>query len=142
MAREPGSWRSQFSARQSSAGIQVLHSTLRHASYSKEIFSDAEIRAPQQLAIGVPAGNLTFVSLAKQLEHGIQREQVPAEGTQHAAWIASNRETLASVVRYAAISTSRALRIDNSIGYNFRTLSYRFDYSNGLSATGIWFHEA
>lgn len=108
----------------------------------KEIFSDAEIRAPQQLAIGVPAGNLTFVSLAKQLEHGIQREQVPAEGTQHAAWIASNRETLASVVRYAAISTSRALRIDNSIGYNFRTLSYRFDYSNGLSATGIWFHEA
>src|SRR6185437_9064614 len=43
----------------------------------KEIFSDAEIRAPQQLAIGVPAGNLTFVSLAKQLEHGIQREQVP-----------------------------------------------------------------
>ena len=106
-----------------------------------EIFSDAEIRTPQQLAVGVPADNLTFVSLAKQLAHGIHREPIPAEEAQRAAWITSNRKTLESVVRYAPVSTLRALRMDNSIGYNFRTLSYRFDYSNGLSATGVWFHE-
>lgn len=48
---------------------------------------------------------------------------------------------LQSVVRYAPVSTLRALRMDNSSGYNFESLSYRFDFSNGLSATGIWFKE-
>jgi dienelactone hydrolase len=106
-----------------------------------EIFSDPEIQTRQQLAVGVPADNLTFVGLAKQLAYGIHREPIPAEEAKRAVWITSNRKTLESVVRYSPISTLRALRMDNSLGYNFRTLSYRFDYSNGLSATGIWFHE-
>jgi dienelactone hydrolase len=106
-----------------------------------EIFSDAEIRTPQQLAIGVPKDNLTFVSLARQLAYEIRRDQIPAEGNQRGVWMSSNRKKLASVVRYTPVSTLRTLRMDNSVGYNFRTLSYRFDYSNGLSATGVWFDE-
>ncbi|MGO8718729.1 MAG: alpha/beta hydrolase family protein [Acidobacteriaceae bacterium] len=107
----------------------------------QENFSDDEIRTPQQLAIGVPANNLTIVSLAKQLASAIHREPIPAGEAQRIAWAASQRKILKSVVRYTPVSTLRALRMDNSVGYNFQTLSYRFDYSNGLSATGIWFKE-
>jgi dienelactone hydrolase len=107
----------------------------------QEIFSDDEIRTPQQLAIGVPTNNLTIVGLAKQFASAIHREPIPAGEAQRAAWIPSERKTLKSVVRYTPVSTLRALRMDNGVGYNFQTLSYRFDYSNGLSATGIWFKE-
>jgi dienelactone hydrolase len=107
----------------------------------KEIFSDDEIRTAQQLAIGVPTNNLTIVGLAKRFTIGIQRGPIPAGEEQRRAWMTSARKTLKSVVRYTPVSTLRALRMDNSVGYNFQTLSYRFDYSNGLRATGIWFKE-
>jgi hypothetical protein len=51
------------------------------------------------------------------------------------------RQKLESVVRYAPVSTVRALRVDNGRNFNFRTLSYRFDFSNELSANGILFRE-
>ena len=46
-----------------------------------------------------------------------------------------------SVVRYTPVSTVRTLRLDNGRAFDFRTLSYRFDFSNGLSANGILFRE-
>lgn len=106
-----------------------------------EIFSDSEIRTPQQLAIGVPKDNLTILGLARQFAKDIQHAPVPADDAQRSTWAASERKTLQSVVRYKPVSTVRALRMDNSSGYNFQTLSYRFDYSNGLTAAGIWFKE-
>jgi hypothetical protein len=107
----------------------------------REIFSDNELRTAQQLAVGLSADNLTIVGLAKQFASRIKRDPVPAPGRQRITWAASRRNMLQSVVRYAPVSTLRALRMDNSSGYNFESLSYRFDFSNGLSATGIWFKE-
>lgn len=45
------------------------------------------------------------------------------------------------MVRYTPVSTVRTLRLDNGRAFDFRTLSYRFDFSNGLSANGILFRE-
>lgn len=106
-----------------------------------EIFSDDEIRSPQQLAIGVPADNLTILGLARELAAKIRREPIPASGTGRDAWTQSKRAHLKSVVRYKAVSVARALRMANSKGMNFQSLSYRFDLSNGLSSTGIWFKQ-
>jgi hypothetical protein len=36
----------------------------------------------------------------------------------------------------------RSLRLDNGKGFDFRTLSYRFDFSNELSANGVLFRES
>lgn len=107
----------------------------------REIFSDNELRTAQQLAVGLSADNLTIVGLAKQFASRIKRDPVPEPGPQRNTWAASGRKMLQSVVRYAPVSTLRALRMDNSSGYNFESLSYRFDFSNGLSTTGIWFKE-
>lgn len=106
-----------------------------------EIFSDAEIHSPQELAIVVPADNQTVLSLAKNLAGRIHREPVPATGIEHGQWTDARRGKLNSVVRYHNVDVSRALRMANSKGMGFKSLSYRFDFSNGLSATGIWFKQ-
>ncbi len=103
-----------------------------------EIFSDNEIRTAQQLAVSVPTDNLTILSLAKQLASKIQREPIPAAASEQVAWARSNREKLKSVVRYKPVSMARALRMTNSKGMGFESLSYRFDLTNGLRATGMW----
>ncbi len=136
---DPGVHNYQLDNRQQAYRFFTQHFHMPVA--GKEIFSDNEIRTAQQLAIGVPANNLTIVGLAKQFAGQIQREPIPPGGAQRDTWTGSERKTLQSVVRYAPVSMLRALRMDNSSGYNFQTLSYRFDFSNGLSATGIWFKE-
>lgn len=106
-----------------------------------EIFSDGEIRTADKLAVGVPADNLTILGLARKLAANITRPPIPVGGTDSTAWLRAGREKLKSVVRYAPVSMSRALRMTNAKGMAFKSLSYRFDFSNGLSATGIWFKQ-
>jgi len=106
-----------------------------------EIFSDGEIRNAEKLAVGVPADNLTILGLARKLAANITRQPIPAAGAERTAWIRSEREKLKSVVRYKPVSMSRALRMTNSKGMTFESLSYRFDFSNELRATGIWFKQ-
>ena len=101
------------------------------ASVGAEIFSDDEIRSPQELAIGVPADNLTVLGLARKLAAKIGPEPIPSAGTGRDAWTQSKRVQLKSVVRYKAVSVTRALRMANSKGMGFQSLSYRFDLSNG-----------
>lgn len=107
-----------------------------------EIFSDDEIRTPQELAVGVPADNLTFVTLARKLAQQIQREPVPQDTAARQAWAKTQREKLESVVRYKPVSMVRTLPVDNGKAFDFRTLSYRFNFSNELSANGILFRES
>jgi dienelactone hydrolase len=106
-----------------------------------EIFSDRDIRSSQELAVGVPADNLTIAGLARKLASRVQRESMPTDDAQRKSWIQTEQNKLKSVIRYAPVTALRALRMDNSRGMGFQSLSYRFDYSNGLSAAGIWLKE-
>jgi len=106
-----------------------------------EIYSDDEIRTPQELSIGVPADNLTFVTLARHLAKQIHHESPSTDSEARQAWTKAERQKLKSVVRYEPVSIVRALRVDNDRAFDFRTLSYRFDFSNELSANGILLRE-
>ncbi len=106
-----------------------------------EIYSDDEIRTLQDLSIGVPADNLTFVTLARKLAQQIHHEPAPADSKTRQVWAKKERDKLESVVRYTPVSMVQALRVDNGRAFDFRTLSYRFDFSNQLSANGILFRE-
>lgn len=106
-----------------------------------EIFSDAEIRPAHELAIAVPPDNQTILGLARSFARQIHREPTPAGAAAGTDWTQKQREQLQSVVRYHPVSVLRAMRMANSKGMNFQSLSYRFDLSNGLSATGISFKQ-
>jgi hypothetical protein len=108
------------------------------ASVPDEIPSSAEVRTPKELAIGVPADNLTIRGLAKKLAATNARPTIPAAGNARSGWASTQRDKLKQVTRYTPVSVENAWRFSNTKQMTIRTISYRFDLTNGLSATGVW----
>ncbi|HET7215066.1 MAG TPA: acetylxylan esterase [Terriglobia bacterium] len=133
--RDPGTHNYQLDNRQQAYAFFTHHFGLPVS--ANEIPSDGEIRPPEQLASGLPAGNLTILGLARKLAQQVARTPVP-EVSQRSAWAQGQREQLRSVIRYAPVSVQDVWRLDNTKHLGFETLLERFDFSNGLSATGVW----
>ena len=133
--RDPGTHNYQLDNREQAYGFFTKHFGLPIT--PNEIQSDDEIKSADQLAVGLPQQNLTIMGLARKLAGEITKPEIPT-GSAQASWIKSQRDHLKDVVRYAPVSVERAWRTNNSKHQGLETLSYRFDFSNGLSATGIW----
>jgi dienelactone hydrolase len=103
-----------------------------------EILSNSEIFTPQQLAGSLPKDNLTTAGLARKLASQINRPAIPAVGDGRDAWAKSQRDQLKSVIRYSPVSISGAWKLISTKRPGLQSLSYRFDFSNSLSATGVW----
>jgi dienelactone hydrolase len=134
--RDPGTHNYQLDNREQAYKFFTQHFHLAVA--TEEIASDSEIRTPQQLAVGVPANNLTVAALAKQLGSQIVRPAIPADKSERGAWITAQRRQLTSVIRYKPVSVENAWRMANAKQLGLHTISYRFDFDNELSASGIW----
>lgn len=105
---------------------------------TKEIPSDAEIFTPEQLAGSLSKDNLTTAALARKLASEIHRDAIPTEGSARDTWVKSKRDQLKSVIRYTPVSVTGAWKLVSTKRPGLQALSYRFDFSNSLSATGIW----
>jgi hypothetical protein len=77
-------------------------------------------------------------ALARQLAGQIERAPIPSDKDARAAWEQQQRTQLKSVIRLKPVSLENAWRMANTKHLGLHTLSYRFDFDNGLSATGIW----
>lgn len=109
-----------------------------HIDVSTEEFpnTDTEIESAEDLAVPVPKDNLTILSLAQSLAKSIHYE-VPAQP--NAQWASTQREQLKQVVRYAPVTLTHAWPISATQEKGVESHVYRFEFSNGLSATGIQF---
>ena len=103
-----------------------------------EIPSSSEIFAMQQLAGSLPKDNLTTAGVARKLAARINRGEIPSTGGPRDAWIKSQRERLKSVIRFSPVTVDGAWKLISTKRPGLQALSYRFDFSNSLSATGIW----
>lgn len=90
----------------------------------EEIPVDGEIKTVEELSAGLPENNLTILGLARKLADSIQRQP-------------QDRARLAEVVRYRAVPLQKAWALANSKNKGVESQSYRFDFENGLSATGV-----
>jgi dienelactone hydrolase len=133
--RDPGTHNYQLENREQAYGFFTKHLGLPVT--PREIPSDDEVRPAEQLAVGLPQQNLTIAGLARKLAGQIAQKATPT-ASDRALWIKSQREHLKGVIRYAPVSVENAWRANNTRHLGLETLSYRFDFSNGLSATGIW----
>ena len=133
---DPGTHNYQLDNRQQAYAFfsEVFHLP----AVTREIPSDSEIFTPQQLAGSLPADNLTIAGLARKLASQIHREAIPTSGNEREAWSKSEREQLRRVVRYTPVSVSGAWKLISTKRPGLQSLNYRFDFSNSLSATGIW----
>jgi len=105
---------------------------------TKEISSSSEIFTPEQLAGSLPKDNLTTAALARKLASQIKRAAIPAAGNERDAWAKSQREQLNEVIRHSPVSLTGAWKLTSMKRPGLQSFSYRFDFSNSLSATGIW----
>jgi dienelactone hydrolase len=132
---DPGTHNYQLVNRLHSYGFFAEH--FQMPAVTDEIPSSTEIKTPEELAVGLPADNLTITGLAKKLAATITRPAIPPDGDARVAWAAAQREKLKEITRYAPVSVQNAWRLNSTKHMAIATLSYRFDLTNGLSATGI-----
>ncbi|HZT31038.1 MAG TPA: acetylxylan esterase [Bryobacteraceae bacterium] len=103
-----------------------------------EIPAEAELRTSEQLAVGLPVDNLTILGLARRLAGEIRRPAVPPEPTARSTWAAGERHKLEGLVKYRRVDVESAWPVANSWGGGLKTIGYRFDFDNALSASGTW----
>ncbi len=88
--------------------------------------TDTQVMSYADLAVGVPANNLTIVSLARQMAQAIHHDDV-----------AGQRKHLGEVVRFAPVTVTHAWPLTETHERGIDSRGYRFEFSNGLSAPGV-----
>ncbi len=96
------------------------------------------VKSYDALVVGLPKNNLTILGLAQKVASETARATVPSGAAAKAAWLTSERTKLRGVVRYHAVTMSHAWPEYNTYHNQVESVSYRFELSNGLSATGVW----
>lgn len=98
--------------------------------------TDTEVRPYSDLVVGLPKEKVTILGLAQSFAKSIHHD-VPARPD--SAWVNSQRERLRDVVRYTPVTVSHAWVVNATHERGVESHSYRFQFSNGLSATGVLF---
>ena len=133
--QDPGTHNYQIDSRE--ASYKFFDSAFHLSVSSKEDpDTDAEVRSSEELEVGLPQDNLTIVSLAQSFAKSIHHE-VPAHPDQ--AWTGQQRNRLREVARYSPVKVAHAWLINATHEQKLETHAYRFEFSNGLSATGVLF---
>lgn len=132
---DPGTHNYQLDNRQQAYAF--FSEFFRTQRITKEIPSDGEILSPQEFAGALPDGNLTAAKLARKLAGQIVRDAIPPAGAEREAWAKSQSAALTSVLRYKPVSVTGAWKLVSTTRPGLQAFSYRFDFSNALSATGI-----
>jgi len=134
--RDPGTHNYLLDNRLQAYRFFADHFHLRMA--TEEIPSGADLKTFDELSAGLPADNLTTVGLAKKLAEHITRPAIPTDSATRETWAVSQRSTLKSVIRYKPVTVANTWRLWNTKDKGLETLSNRLDFSNGLSALGVW----
>jgi dienelactone hydrolase len=94
-----------------------------------EIPVESEIKGFEELVVGLPKDNLTILGLARKLAGAVDRQPIAS----------TDGAVLRKTLRYQDVSLHHPWALGNSKSRGLETRSYRFDFSNGLSADGVWF---
>lgn len=108
-----------------------------HAADAEDADTDVEVQTAEDLNVGLPQDNLTILSLAQRFASQIHHETATSTNQ---ATIDKQRQRLRQVVRYEAVTVTHAWPIAATHENKVQSLGLRFEFSNGLSATGVLFH--
>jgi hypothetical protein len=121
---DPADHNYQLDNRQQSYRFFGKHFGLSTA--AEEIPVGAEVKSFEELAVGLPGSNLTILGLARKMAADMPRQtKVTAD-------------LLRETVRYRPVEVERAWVAGNTKRKGLETVSYRVEFNNGLSATGVW----
>jgi len=132
---DPGDHNYQLDNRLAAYRFIAKHFGLRPV--EREIPVDDQVRSVEDLSVGLPKDNLTLLSFAKKMASQIRRSPAPAEGAARLAWQKQESDKLAQLLRLKPVQVERAWMLTNSKSKGLESNSYRLDFTNGLSATGV-----
>jgi hypothetical protein len=96
------------------------------------------VKTFDELKGGIPSNNLTILGLARKISRQIPRPPIPTGPAELKEWEVTQRAELRRVIRYHPVTVSNVMRVTNTHHDQVESVSYRFEMSNGLSATGVW----
>jgi hypothetical protein len=99
----------------------------------QEIPVGEEIKDPEELAVGLPADNLTILGLARQFATDLKRPHKIRTGSRNL-----ERARLKKLLRYKEVELRHIWAVDNTKQGGVESETYRFEFSDHLSATGVW----
>src|ERR1017187_1458225 len=105
-----------------------------NVSDTEDADTDTEVLSEAELEVGVAKNNQTIEGLAREMAKTIHHD-VPARTD--AAWVDAERKKLREVVRYSAVTVTHAWPVSATHEGNLESRGYRFEFSDGLSATGV-----
>jgi dienelactone hydrolase len=105
---------------------------------SDEAGVPAEVRSYEELVTPLPEDNLTILGLARQMGRQNIKTQIPALGSDRAAWASSERDKLREIIRYEPVELKDPWPTAMTKSRDVQSVSYLFQLSNGLSASGMW----
>ena len=133
--QDPGTHNYQIDSRE--ASYKFFDSAFHlNVSNKEDPDTDGEVRSSEELEVGLPQDNLTILSLAQSFAKSIHHE-APAHPDK--AWIGQQRDRLREVARYTPVTVAHAWLVNASHEAKVESHGYRFEFSNGLSATGVLF---
>ena len=133
--QDPGTHNYQIDSRERS--YQFFNSVFHLKAPDKEDpDTDMEVRSYEDLVVGLPKDNMTIVGLAKSFAASV-KHTVPARPD--ASWRQSQRDLLREVTRYTAVTVVHAWPVSATHEKGLENHAFRFEFSNGLSATGVLF---
>ncbi len=100
----------------------------------EDVDTDLLVLPEEKLDAGLPKDNLTILGLAREMAKSIHHE-LPANTD--AAWVNEERKKLSEVARYSAVTVTHAWPVNATHENNLDSREYRFEFSNGLCATGV-----
>jgi hypothetical protein len=104
--------------------------------------ADEDVLSADQLTIGLPEANLTILTLARKFADNVRREPVPSDEHRRETWIRERRGVLKQTIRHRPVTLESAWPVANTWGGGLKSIGYRFDFDNGLSADGALLRSA
>ena len=98
----------------------------------------SEILSFKDLQVGLPADNLTLLTLAQKLARQNKHAVIPPEGPERSAWSATEKTELKRILRYSSVVVTRAEPVSTTKDKGVQSTGFRFELSDKLPATGIW----
>jgi dienelactone hydrolase len=95
-----------------------------------EVAVDGDIKTVEELAAGLPKDNLTILELARQLAVRINPSGMPDSK--------AVRTSIRSDLHYRPVELHSVWRAGSTKHKGLESVTYRFAFGNGLSATGVW----
>jgi dienelactone hydrolase len=134
--QDPGTHNYQIESRERS--YEFFDSAFHlNASAREDPDTDAEVQSQDALVVGLPDNNLTILGLAQSLAKQIHHQ---APDHPDADWVHAQRKNLEAITRYKPVSVVHAWLLSATHENKLESHSYRFEFSNGLSAPGVVFH--